>query len=410
MTPGRVTFHTVSLEAEAGALLRSGRIGLLCNQAAWHPDTGEYLFETLARLGGLKRIFVPEHGLFGELQDQVPLDGAYGRSVLGDCEIVSLYGAGEESRSPRVDILSDLDALVVELQDVGCRYFTFLSTLYHIFKTLRQSGTALPVYMLDRKNPAGRAVEGSPLREGYGSFIGIEGIPHRYGLTIGEMAHYLYASLGADFPLKIFSAETAGSLAPWVIPPSPNFAGPLTARLYSGQCLWEGTTVSEGRGTTRPFEVFGAPYMECLVDYNRRGGYVNWNDSKHPLADPGVLLRWHRFIPVFHKYRDECCFGFHLIPRPGRAYHALGHALRLIRFIAENCEGFSFRPGTYETGNGKTAIEILTGDPFLLEYLWGTLSWEEVRQYMQTEERDWINRVRPYLFYGDPLFPAWNFP
>lgn len=413
----KVSFSTVPLTEREGGLFKSGRLGLLCNQAAWHPETGEYLFETLGRRGNLKRIFIPEHGLFGELQDQVGLENAgfYGGAALGDCELVSLYGTGEESRAPRGELLADLDALVVELQDVGCRYYTFLTTLYETFKALCRNNIPLPVYILDRENPAGRGVEGTPLREGYGSFIGIEGLPHRYGLTLGEMARYFHAGLGADFPLQVIAPGTSvlgpgggggPALAPWEIPPSPNFPGRHTARFYSGQCLWEGTNLSEGRGTTRPFEIFGAPYLESLLDYNRRRGYANWNDPQNPLADRGAFLRWTRFIPVFHKYREERCFGFQLIPRPGEPYHALGHALRLIRFVAGECPSFAFRPGPYETGNGKTAIEILAGDPRLLDYLAGRGSWEETRDCLLTEERDWIRRTEPYLFYPEPLFQA----
>ena len=404
MSPNKIRFSKVPLEEEAAALLKNGRIGLLCNQAAWHPERGEYLFETLFRLGGLKRIFLPEHGLFGELQDQTPLDNAGGGAGFGDCELVSLYGTAEETRAPGPELLSDLDALVVELQDAGCRYYTFLTTLYNIFKVLHRSGNPLKVYILDRKNPAGRSVEGSPLREGYGSFIGIEGLPHRYGFTIGETACYLHAALGADFHLTVISAAHAPAIDPWVIPPSPNFAGFFTAQFFPGQCLWEGTNVSEGRGTTRPFELFGAPFMESLLEYNRREGYASWDDPKNPLADPGVFIRWHRFIPAFHKYKDECCFGFHLIRNTSQPYHALGHALRLIRFIAKNCEGFSFRPGPYETGNDKTAIEILAGDPLVLEYLSGNGSWADIQNYFRNEEQKWIDRARPFLLYEEPLF------
>jgi uncharacterized protein YbbC (DUF1343 family) len=405
---GKVFFSAAPLEEQAAKELRGGRIGLLCNQAAWHPETGEYLFETLARRGALRRIFMPEHGLFGELQDQVALEnaGVYGGPALGDCEMVSLYGAAEESRAPRPEKLADLDALVIELQDVGCRYYTFLTTLYQTFKVLSLRNIPLPVYLMDRENPAGRSVEGTALREGYGSFIGIEGIPHRCGMTIGEMAHYFHAELQAEFPLRVIAAPPGAGLSPWAIPPSPNFPGQYTALLYSGQCLWEGTNVSEGRGTTRPFEVFGAPWMESLLDYNRRKGYTNWNDPRNPLADRGAFLRWTRFIPVFHKYRDECCFGFQIIPAPGQPYHALAHALRLIRFAAEECSGFSFRPGAYETGSGKTAIEILTGDPLLLDYLGGAAAWEDVRGHLAAEEAAWIRRAEPFLFYNESLFRA----
>jgi uncharacterized protein YbbC (DUF1343 family) len=405
-----VSFSLVPWWDDPDPVLRDGKLGLLCNQSAWHRETGEYLFETLHRRGNLKRVFIPEHGLFGELQDQVTLDdaGAYSGLGFGDCEFVSLYGSGESSLTVDPEKLAGLDALVVELQDVGARYYTFLSTLRNLFTVLKTHNITLPVWLLDRENPAGPSVEGTPLKPGYGSFIGIEGLPHRYGLTIGELARYFYAEMEADFPLRIISWRAAAEprLFPWAIAPSPNIPGYFTARFYSGQCLWEGTNVSEGRGTTRPFEVFGAPWMEKLLD---EAGLPRWNGADFPPADPGVFLRWLRFIPVFHKYQDQCCFGFQLVLRgaaqddgsPVPAYHALLHALRLIRFTAEQCEDFSFRPGTYEAGNDKTAIELLAGDPVLLDYLWGRAAFADIREYMRKEEEQWIKRVRGYRFYGD---------
>jgi uncharacterized protein YbbC (DUF1343 family) len=294
-----------------------------------------------------------------------------------------------------------LDALVIELQDVGVRYYTFLSTLRNLFITLKEKNIPLPVWVVDRENPAGYSVEGSPLEGCFTSFIGIEGIPHRYGLSIGEMAQYFYAESGADFPLHIVSMKAASiPLFPWVIAPSPNIPGFFTADFYSGQCLWEGTNVSEGRGTTRPFEVFGAPWMENFLEHPE---FSHWNKPNHPLYDPGVFLRWHFFIPVFHKYQDQRCFGFQLIRNPGKPYHALLHALRLLRFTAENCGGFAFRPGKYEAGNDKTAIELLVGDRVLLDYLKGGEEWE-IREYLREKEEAWISRVEGHLLYGEKLY------
>jgi uncharacterized protein YbbC (DUF1343 family) len=413
-----VSLGFTPLWEETDPVIRGGRLGLLCNQAAWHARTGEYLFETLRRRGNLKRVFIPEHGLFGELQDQVKLDdtGVYAGLGFGDCECVSLYGSGESSLRPGPEKLAGLDALVIELQDVGVRYYTFLSTLRNFFITLKDH--PLPVWLLDRENPAGPRVEGSALRAGYGSFIGIEGIPHRYGLTIGEMARYFYAELGADFPLHVISYKAGDGQAddgrgagprlfPWTIAPSPNIPGFYTCDFYSGQCLWEGTNVSEGRGTARPFEVFGAPWMEDLADYNRREGFSTWNDAAHPLADRGAFLRWHRFIPGFHKYQGQCCFGFQVIRRPGGPYHALLHALRIIRFVAETCEGFSFLPGKYEAGNDRAAIELLAGDPVIMDYLAGRFSdIADLIDHFRNEEKRWIEKTKEYRLYDETLCPA----
>jgi uncharacterized protein YbbC (DUF1343 family) len=275
-----------------------------------------------------------------------------------------------------------------------------------LFKTLKKENIPLPVWIVDRENPAGPFVEGSPLKPEYASFIGIEGLPHRHGLTIGEMAGYFHAEIEADFPLHIVSWQAEARGFPWIVPPSPNIPGYFTAGFYSGQCLWEGTNVSEGRGTTRPFEVFGAPWMEeSLIGYNQKAGYEGWNDPRHPLFDTGAALRWHRFIPTFHKYKGECCFGFQLILRnPKAAYHALLHSLRIIRFIGENCPAFSFRPGKYENGNEKAAIELLAGDPLIVDYIKGKGPKEtELQEYFKKNEEEWIEKTRRFRLYEEPL-------
>jgi len=402
-----VFFSSVPLWEDTTAVLQSGRVGLLCNHVAWHVETGEYLFETLYKRGVLKRVFTPEHGLFGELQDQLKLDGDGLYKDLGfeNCEFVSLYGSKESSLTADPKKLIDLDALVIDLQDVGVRYYTYLSTLRNLFITLKKENIPLPVWIVDRENPAGPWVEGSPLKPGYASFIGIEGLPHRHGLTIGEMAGYFHSELEANFPLHIVSWQAGAGGFPWTIAPSPNFPGFFTAAFYSGQCLWEGTNVSEGRGTTRPFEVFGAPWMENLLGYNKKAGYEGWNDPRHPLFDPEAALRWQRFIPTFGKYKDECCFGFQLILRnPKAGYRALSHALRIIRFIEENCKEFYFRPGKYENGSERAAIELFAGDPLIVDYIYRKGPKEtDIQTYFRKNEEAWIEKTRQYRFYEEPL-------
>lgn len=402
------SFRTTPLTEQPDLVLRSGKLAILCNQSSWHPQRGEYLFETFYKRGQLKRVFIPEHGLFGELQDQVKLDSAsvYERMAPG-CEFVSLYGSNEKSLSIRKDKLEDIDALIIDIQDIGARYYTFPSTMFNLFRVLKEEAINLPVYIIDRLNPMGRQVEGTMLKEGYSSFIGETGILNRHGLTLGELANYFYTEINGKFPLHIISytAELVNSeFLPWSIPPSPNIPGLFTCHFYSGQCLWEGTNVSEGRGTTRPFELFGAPFIDSLTDFNSRNGFENWNDSSHPISDPDVYIRWTRFIPQFHKYAGEVCNGFQLHPIPGRQYHALAHNLKLIRFIKESCAEFCFRPGKYEAGNDKRAIELLCGDPMLVNYLEGNEEWERVKEEMKHEEQKWIRKAKRVLLYEEQLF------
>lgn len=404
------SFRTKPLAEQEDLVLHKGKLGVLCNQTAWDPERGEYLFETLAKRGVLKRIFTPEHGLFGELQDQVKMNDTELYKDLGmkGVEFISLYGSNEDSLSAGADKLKDLDALVIELQDAGCRYFTYPSTINNLFNVLKNNDIQLPVYIIDRANPAGRQVEGTALRAGYRSFIGIEGIPHRHGLTIGELSYYLYCKIGAKFPLHIISYRASAvnkELMPWSIPPSPNFPGFFTAMFYSGQCLWEGTNISEGRGTTRPFEIFGAPFMDNLLGYNKQLGFNNWNDPKNPISDEGAYLRWLKFIPTFHKFAGECCCGFQLLLNPKNQYNALLHNLRIMRFVKDNCPGFQFRSGKYEAGNDKTAIELLLGDKELIDFVQGGGDWNDLKEHIKTEEQKWIKKTKKMLLYEDePLF------
>ena len=407
------SFRTTPIEQQDDLVLSHGKLGLLCNQSAWHADTGEYLFDILKKRGNLKRIFMPEHGLFAEQQDQVKIaDGKgdlYSRFADDGTDIVSLYGNTEDSLTADISKLTDLDALIVELQDVGCRYYTYPSTLNNIFKVLKDNDINLHVYIIDHANPAGRQVEGTMLRAGYRSFIGLEGIVHRHGLTFGELAYYLYNEMNAKFPLHIISYKAYPYiLLPWSIPPSPNFPGLFTPMLYSGQCLWEGTNVSEGRGTTRPFELFGAPFMKPLVSKGRE--YGGWNQKESPLYDKGALVRYMAFIPTFHKYKDECCYCFQILLKPDMQYNALAHNLRIMRFVHDNCKEFTFRPGRYEAGNDKTAIELLLGDKDLLDYVKGgnggnaDEQWQEIKEHIKVEEQKWIKKVRRFTLYDEPLF------
>ena len=159
------SFRTTSFFEQPDLVLKRGKLGVLCNQTAWNPERGEYLFESVAKMGKLTKVFMPEHGLFGELQDQVKLNSGDGYSkLLEGVEFISLYGSKEESLAASLKDLQEIDALIVELQDVGCRYYTYLSTLFNLFKVLKANEMDLPVYIIDRINPAGRQVEGTGIR------------------------------------------------------------------------------------------------------------------------------------------------------------------------------------------------------------------------------------------------------
>ena len=361
------SFRTTPLLEQEDRVLRKGRVGVLCNQVAWHPDTGEYLFETLARRGNLVRIFTPEHALYGPMVPGI--------------ETIEVETVIETEQ------LAGLDALVIELQDVGSRYSNYTTLLYNLFKRLKNDDSDLSVFLIDRINPCGRQIEGT---------LGIIGLPHRHGLTLGEVANLFYSDLSARFPLHIIAtgAEAVNrELMAWTIPPFSDFSGLFTSNFYSGQCLWMGTNVSYGHGTNRPFEQFGAPWMEPLFDYPQRQGFRNWNDPESPVAHPGLHVRWTRFEPSYGIYSGQICFGFQLMFIPGAPYHALNHALQLLRFIHETCPEF--------TAEG---LNRYLEDATLMNYVQGRIDWDDTREYIKAEEQKWLRKSKKYTLYGDEPF------
>ena len=361
------SFRTTPFFEQEDLVLRKGRVGVVCNQVAWHPDTGEYLFETLARRGNLVRIFAPEHSLYGTM-----------------CQGVDTIEIGTVIDGQH---LQDLDALVIELQDVGSRYSNYTTLVYNLFKRLKTDDSRLSVFLIDRLNPCGRQIEGT---------LGIIGLPHRHGLTLGEVANMFYSDLGAKFPLHIISAGAEAAsreLMAWTIPPFSDFSGLFTCHFYSGQCLWMGTNVSYGHGTNRPFEQFGAPWMESLFDYPSSHGLRNWNDPDSPIAQSGLHVRWTRFVPSYGLYKDKACFGFQLMFIPGAAYHSLNHALQLMRFLHDNCPEFKFE-----------RLNRYLEDATLMSYVEGGLDWDQTREYIKGEEQKWLRKSKKFTLYGDDPF------
>ena len=376
--------------------IRDGQIGLLCNQTAFDAGSGRYLFQLLAEKFNLKRLFFPEHGLFAELQDQVPLDssGAY-RFLNMDCEFRSLYGSTDKTLRVDAADLSDLDALIVDIQDVGSRYYTFATTLSYLLEKIAAHKPGLLVYIIDHPNPAGRKVEGTPLDPVYESFVGRPGLVHRHGLTIGELALFYQHQIGAELNLEIakYTNTGASGLTTWDVPPSPNMPGPYTPLVYTGQCLLEGTNLSEGRGTTRPFEIFGAPFLTDTFKVNA------WPH------EPGAVLRPLKFIPTFHKHAQQVCSGFQ-VHLTGPSYNSLAHSLKFLRYVKDHFSAFEWRTQEYEFISDKPAIEILAGDEALISYLYGEEKYSAVREKMTQEELKWMDTASQFLLYSQPLYRA----
>jgi uncharacterized protein YbbC (DUF1343 family) len=336
-------------------LVRGARVGLVAHPAS--VDRGmTHARAVLDRVGASPRIvFGPEHGYGGEAQDMVGVADARDRRGT---PVRSLYGERFEDLSPRDDDVRDLDVIVVDLQDVGARYYTFVWTALLALRVASRLGVRTLV--LDRPNPIGAdpsTIEGRLPEARCLSFVGLEPVPIRHALTLGEiLAHRareerlagldVVASRG--LPLE---ADARAWGRPFV-PPSPNMPTFDTALVYPGACLLEGTNLSEGRGTTRPFEVFGAPWLDgerLAVDFAR--------DSL-----PGVVARPITFLPTFHKHARQACGGVHVHVTEPRAFRPVEAYLTLIALArAQAPERFAFRTERYEFVDDVPAFDLLMG-------------------------------------------------
>jgi uncharacterized protein YbbC (DUF1343 family) len=341
--------HTQSVDGQ--------RLGLLCNQASVSSRL-ESAVDLFSRRFGprLTAIFTPQHGLWGEEQDNMIETGHSTHARLG-IPVFSLYS---ETRTPTAEMLDEIDCLVVDLQDVGTRVYTFIWTLLACMHACERAGKRLIV--LDRPNPLGGLVsEGPMLVDGCQSFVGNSIIPLRHGLTIGELARLFHARHTPALELECIAMQgwSRGQLfdttgLPWVWP-SPNMQRFETAVVYPGQVLFEGTNLSEGRGTTLPFEVAGAAYIK---DPERLCAALN----RYPL--PGVVLRPLRFRPVFNKGSGQSCGGFQIHVTDAQQVRSVALTLALLHEIRQQAaDQFSWLPPPYEYEYKKLPIDILLGSP-----------------------------------------------
>lgn len=343
--------------------LRGARVGLLAHPAS--VDRGlRHASDVLFDLGIAPRLFFgPEHGYGGEAQDMIGVADA--REPRTGARIVSLYGGDDETLSPTARDLSEIDVLMVDLADVGSRYYTFVWTALLAARAAAKAGVHTVV--LDRPNPIGAradVVEGGAIADRYRSFVGLESIPVRHSLTVGEIVAHFAAldglGLGPDGALSIVpvTGVTDDDDAwtwdrPFVIP-SPNMPTRETALVYPGGCLVEGTLFSEGRGTTRPFEIVGAPY----VDGRRLAEALNQSGL------PGFHARAVTFFPMFQKHGRSFCGGVQIHVTDRRAFRPYATYLALTGFVAKHHPGdFRFRTETYEFRDDVPAFDLLTGGP-----------------------------------------------
>jgi uncharacterized protein YbbC (DUF1343 family) len=346
------------------SLLRGRRVGVLCHPASVASDLVHVVDRLITAGVRPTRLFGPEHGVRGEAQDMIGVGDD--RDARTGIPVSSLYGETFESLAPSQVDLAEVDVLVVDLQDVGSRYYTYVWTMALAMQAAARAGVA--VVVLDRPNPLGGvAMEGGTVEPACESFVGLGAVPVRHGMTAGELAQLVRAGLpwgGARFARAIDCDLTVVAMRgwrramafedtglPWVMP-SPNMPTVDTAFVYPGQCLVEGTNLSEARGTTRPFELVGAPFLD--------GHRLEMRLA--PLDLPGVRFRPVSFLPMFHKFAGRSCGGvqLHVTDRgrfqPYRASLALLAAARL-----EAPADFRWRTETYEFVSDPPAIDLLTG-------------------------------------------------
>ncbi|MBA2466968.1 MAG: DUF1343 domain-containing protein [Sphingomonas sp.] len=380
--------------------LEGQRVALLAHPASVTRDLTHSL-DALAAAGiNLTAAFGPQHGLRGDKQDNMVESEDFTDPVHG-IPVFSLYG---DVRRPTGQSMGRFDTILIDLQDLGCRIYTFITTLLYVLEAAAEHGKS--VWVLDRPNPAGRPVEGLTLREGWESFVGAGPIPMRHGLTLGELGQWFVDHFKLDVDYRVVEMQGwEPDAAPgfgwpedrvW-INPSPNAANLNMARAYAGTVMLEGTTLSEGRGTTRPLELFGAPDIDARA-------VIAEMEALAPQWLAGCALREVSFEPTFHKHVGTMCNGVqihaegpfydHQAFKPWRL-QAL--AFKAIRRLHPDYDLWRDFPYEYEVG--KLAIDVINGSPLLREWVEGDANPGDLDTLTAPDEQDWEKQRKPYLLY-----------
>jgi len=338
-------------------------------------------------------LFGPEHGFHGAAQDLIPVE----HGSAGSIRLHSLYGANAGSLHPTAEQLAGIDTLVIDMQDIGSRYYTFQATMLYCLRAAAPN--KLAVVVLDRPNPlGGEAVEGPALDPVYESFLGPHPILTRHGMTLGELACLYRAELQLDVDLEIISCEGwrrgmpfGDTGLPWVMP-SPNMPTLETAAVYPGQCLIEGTNFSEGRGTTRPFELCGAPWIDP----------AGLAEMLREYALPGVIFRPTWFRPTFQKFTGMDCGGVQLHVTDRCSFQPVRTGLAVLAALRElSGTQFAWRTDEYEFVTDRLAIDLLFGSDRERRALESGKSWRDIAADWEAQEAAFRERRRPFLLYPD---------
>ncbi len=388
-----VTLGLEQFIASPPAALRGRRIGLLCNAASLDSrlvHARKLIFDCFG--DRLRALFTPQHGLYGEKQDNM-IESEDRSDPLLKIPVFSLYG---KTRIPTAQMLSHIDTLVVDLQDVGTRVYTFMYTVSYCMEAARRFGK--DVVILDRPNPLGGIqVEGNCLKPGWQSFVGRYPIPMRHGLTMGELALLFNDTFGIGCRLEVIPMQGwqrsmffGGTGLPWVAP-SPNLPTAASALVYPGQVIWEGTNVSEGRGTTQPFELFGAPYLapEKILD------------ALGTREMDGILLRPLEFEPTSNKWQGKRCRGFQMHILSQQNLQPYRTSLKLLAAIlACHKDHFAWKPPPYEYEYNKLPMDLILGDDRIRKRLESGESVNALAEAWENELKTYNQLRQKYLLYS----------
>ncbi|WLE97857.1 MAG: DUF1343 domain-containing protein [Candidatus Electrothrix communis] len=389
-----ITIGIEHLVANPPTSFAGKRLALLCNQASTDRHfrhSRDLIMQAFP--GQLTCLFSPQHGFFSEKQDNM-IESDHATDAASGLPLFSLYG---ETRKPTGTMFEHFDILLIDLQDVGTRVYTFIWTVVYCLQ--RAAETGKKVVVLDRPNPVGgHIVEGNLLKREFRSFVGLYEIPMRHGLTMGELALLCNREMGLHAELEVIRMQGwqremffADTDFPWVFP-SPNMPGPLTALVYPGQVIWEGTNISEGRGTTLPFELTGAPFIDLTQVL----------ESMSRLNLPGCVLRPLVFEPTSGKWAGQPCAGFHLHVTEPQAFRSYRLSLALFQTLFRLYpEEFAYKQPPYEYEYDLLPMDLILGDKELRKAL------EEGSDIIELE-RSWeeelkgFNALRQSVF----LYPA----
>lgn len=347
------SFRTTPVGDQLDKALIDGKVGVFCTQNCWDPSEEKYLYDIFRDRGNLEQIFCPSEAELGPDESHIDFDP---------------------------DKLKGLNAVVVEIQDAGSRYFNFTTDVLRLMNALNAMGEDSPsLYVVDHPNPAGRTVEGTmPAVE---RDIWTPMVAHRHGLTLGELCHLYYNEIDAKYPLHIISAAASSAgraLMPWTVAPASDLPGLFSCNLYSGGALWKDTTITPGIGTARPYEYIGAPFIKP-------------GKAEGIPAPEGVLMRPCTFVPAFGLYEGEKCFGYQIVLLPGAEYHSLLHTIQLMKYFSERYSQFTF----------SDAFFARVADPVIEACLKGEITFDIVQEHIKAEEQKWIRKAKRFVLYDD---------